>query len=166
MLSISLFPENCQMHTCIFSKISEKDQTEKCYCSSSLTLLPPANEVWGKVIFSEACVKNSVHRRGVPGQVHPPDKVHPRARYTPQAGTPPRAGTSLDQVHPRNQVHPPGPGTPHPPGPGTLHQTRYTPHLPGQVHPRALHAGRYGQQAGSTHPTGMHSCFFLFTDFL
>ena len=24
----------------------------------------PANEVWGKVIFSEACVKNSVHRRG------------------------------------------------------------------------------------------------------
>ena len=29
--------------------------------------LPPANEVWGKVIFSEACVKNSVHRGGVPG---------------------------------------------------------------------------------------------------
>ena len=26
--------------------------------------LPPANEVWGKVIFSEACVKNSVHRGG------------------------------------------------------------------------------------------------------
>ena len=28
-------------------------------------LLPPANEVWGKVIFSEACVKNSV-RGGFP----------------------------------------------------------------------------------------------------
>ena len=33
--------------------------------------LPPANEVWGKVIFSQACVKNSVHgggacSRGVP----------------------------------------------------------------------------------------------------
>ena len=27
-------------------------------------LLPPANEVWGKVIFSETCVKNSVHRGG------------------------------------------------------------------------------------------------------
>ena len=26
--------------------------------------LPPANEVWGKVIFSQACVKNSVHRTG------------------------------------------------------------------------------------------------------
>ena len=25
-------------------------------------LLPPANEVWCKVIFSEACAKNSVHR--------------------------------------------------------------------------------------------------------
>ena len=24
--------------------------------------LPPANEVWDKVIFSEACVKNSVHK--------------------------------------------------------------------------------------------------------
>ena len=27
-------------------------------------LLPPANEVWGKVIFSEACVKNSIHGGG------------------------------------------------------------------------------------------------------
>ena len=27
--------------------------------------LPPENEVWGKVIFSEACVMNSVHG-GVP----------------------------------------------------------------------------------------------------
>ena len=27
--------------------------------------LPPANEVWGKVIFSQACVKNSVHKGGV-----------------------------------------------------------------------------------------------------
>ena len=27
-------------------------------------LLPPANEVWGKVLFSEACVKNSVNRGG------------------------------------------------------------------------------------------------------
>ena len=24
--------------------------------------------------------------------------------------------------------------------------------------PRAEHAGRYGQRAGRTHPTGMHSC--------
>ena len=31
------------------------------------SFLPPANELWGKVIFSQACVKNSVHRGGVPG---------------------------------------------------------------------------------------------------
>ena len=47
------------------------------------------------------------------------------------------------------QVHPPEPGNldtdqVHPPG------TRYT--------PRPVYAGRYGQQAGGTHPTGMHSC--------
>ena len=33
-------------------------------CLGILTFLPPANEVWGKVIFSEACVKNSVHGGG------------------------------------------------------------------------------------------------------
>ena len=36
---------------------------------SVANFLPPANEVWGKVIFSQACVKNSVHGggEGVPG---------------------------------------------------------------------------------------------------
>ena len=45
------------------------------------------------------------------------------------------------QVLPRDQVSP-GPGTPR-----------------DQVPPQTVHAGRYGQQAGGTHPTGMHSCF-------
>ena len=39
---------------------------------------------WGKVIFSEACVKNSVHRGGLP---------HCMLEYTPQEQTPPRADT-------------------------------------------------------------------------
>ena len=112
-------------------------------------LLPPANEVWGKVIFLVACVKNPVYRgeyldryppgRYTPGQVHPPGQVHhPSGRYTPR------------QVHPH-------------PWAGTLPLGRYTP--PGQVHPRAgtppgaVYTGRYGQQAGGTHPTGIHSCF-------
>ena len=30
-------------------------------------------------------------------------------------------------------------------------------------HPGAVHAGRYGQQAGGTHPTGMHTCYQVFT---
>ena len=85
-----------------------------------------------------------------PGPGTPPwDQVPPRTRYTP-----------WDQVHspgtwytPRTRYPPPqGPGTPwdqvHPPGPG-IPRTRYP--------PGAVHAGRYGQQAGGTHPTGMHS---------
>ena len=76
--------------------------------------LPPANEVWGKVIFSEACVKNSVHRRGLPQCMlgyhpHPP----PGTRHPP----PPGAGTPWDQAPPPRNRHPLGPGTP--PGPST-----------------------------------------------
>ena len=64
----------------------------KQYLVSVAQFLPPANEVWGKVIFSEACVKNSVHMGRWVSQ-HPP-----RTRYTPppwsrhllRPGTPPR----------------------------------------------------------------------------
>ena len=106
-----------------------------------INLLPPANEVWGKVIFSEACVKNSVHGGGEylgrytpwTGQVHPPGP----GRYTPwdQAGTPPGPGRYPPRTR---QVHPP-PGTRqvYPPRTRELHsppwdqagtpQTRYSP---------------------------------------
>ena len=43
------------------------------------------------------------------------------------------------QVQPRDQVHPSD-----------------------QVHTPRMHAGRYGQQAGGTHPAGMHSCLVLY----
>ena len=76
--------------------------------------LPPANEVWGKVIFSVASVKNSVHREGGSASVH--------ARI-PLPADPPES-------RPRYQAPPLG----------------------------AEHARRYGQRAGGTHPTGMHSC--------
>ena len=82
---------------------------------------------WGKVIFSVVCVKNSVHGWGVPGQVTP-RQVHALGMYTPR------------------QVQPPGRYTIAQP------QGRYS--RPGQVHsqtappPSAVHAGRYGQQAG------------------
>ena len=61
-----------------------------------------------------------------------PEQVPP-GQVHPQAGTPP------------GQV-PPGECTP----PGRYTPTRYP--------PGAVHAGRYGQQAGGTHPTEMHSC--------
>ena len=96
----------------------------------------------------------------------------PGTRYTPRPGTPP-----WTRYTPQDQVHPPGPGIP----PGT----RYTPwdqvHTPrdqvhplDQVHPHQVHppipgtppgtehAGRYGQRAGGTHPTGMQSCLANF----
>ena len=63
------------------------------------------------------------------------DQVHPLGpdKFPLGPGKPP-----WDQVHPlpRDQVHPMGSGT----------------------SPLAVHAGRYGQQAGGTHPTGMQSC--------
>ena len=80
-------------------------------------LLPPINEVWGKVIFSVACVKNSVHRGGGLPQC--------------MLGYPLGPGTSRSR-HPLDQAP-----------------------------PRAMHAGRFGQQAGSMHPTGMQSCSSL-----
>ena len=176
---------------------------------STRHLLPPANEVCRKVIFSVACVKNSVHGGGggstwagtPPRQVHlppgrystpragtpPPRQVHPPpGRYTPWAGTPPLGrytspwpGTppsryTPGQVHPRGRCTSPWPGTAPSrytsPWPGTPPSRqaplgRCTP--PGQVHlPGAVHAGRYGQQAGSTHPTGMYSCFDNYIDLL
>ena len=108
--------------------------------SRRLLFLPPANEVWGKVIFLHLFVilftgGGSTQAGAAPRpryQVHPRAGTPPRTRYTPGqvrytplgtrytpwAGTPP-----LGRYCPR-QVHPLGPGTP----PG-----RYTPQE--QVHP-------------------------------
>ena len=98
-------------------------------------------------IFAPVC--HSVHRGvGLPQYMleyhHPPsrDQAHP----APETGTHPRADTALEQT-------PPSP-TPD----QTCPQRRHPP-------PSAVHAGRYGQQAGGMHPTGMQSCMlckFLF----
>ena len=65
------------------------------------------NSSCGKVMFSQACVKNSVHRRGVSAR-HPPQADTPLARHPPWwADTPrqadtllPWADTSLGQTPP------------------------------------------------------------------
>ena len=96
---------------------------------------------------------------------------HSVNRGSTWAGTP-WAGTPPGQVHPW-QVHPwqepPSPGRYTPPGQvhpwaGTPPLVRYTPrqvHPHGRYTPGAVHAGRYGQQADGTHPTGMHCCLRL-----
>ena len=86
-------------------------------------------------IFAPVC--HSVHREGSAS-------VHAGTR---QVHHPP--GTR--QAPPRTRHYPPGPGR-HPPGPGR--------HPPGPSrHPPPEHTGRYGQQAGGMHPTGMQSFF-------
>ena len=60
---------------------------------------------------------------------------------------------------PPPESDPPGADTS--PGADTLPVTDTPPEqTPSQSRqpPRAVHAGRYGQQAGGTHPTGMHTC--------
>ena len=104
---------------------------------------------WGKVMFLQAsvillmgvCLPQCMLEYTPIAQ----DQVHP-----PRPGTPPKTRCTI----PQGQAHPPRPGTPptrytpqdkvHP------LKTRYTP--PKQVHPPTTTA------AGSTHPTGMHSC--------
>ena len=78
---------------------------------------------WAKVIFSQACVKNSVHRGGrVSASLHA--GIPPRTRQTP----PDQADPLRPGRHPPpDQADHPGPGR-HPPRPGRHPlQTRQTP---------------------------------------
>ena len=63
---------------------------------------------WGKVIFSEACVNNSVHGRSAP--------LHAGTPPGPEAGTLPPEQTSQEQTPPQDQrqAPPPGADTPSP----------------------------------------------------
>ena len=93
-------------------------------CRHAFSSLPPANEVWGKVIFSVARIENSVWGGG--GGL--PQCM---LRYPPQEQTPPRPGTPQDQAPPGSR-HPPDqapPRTRHPLGTDTP-QTRHP--LPAQ----------------------------------
>ena len=110
-----------------------------------------ANEVWGNLIFSEACVKNSVHKAGLPQCMlgyHSPEQATPGTRHPSRSRHPPRTWNPPEQALP-------GPGTPRAgTTPGTMH-------LPPAPPLGAEHAGRYGQRAGGTHPTGMQSCLIM-----
>ena len=107
--------------------------------TTTICLLPPANEVWRKVIFSVTCVKNSVHRRGgSPSvQTHTPWKQTPPGSIPPpEADTPRRRNLPLeaDQPPARKQIPL---GNRHPP------ESRYPPEA---NHPPPVHVGRYGME--------------------
>ena len=88
-----------------------------------VALLPPANEVWGKVIFSKASVKNSVHRGGASSGGW---------GFHLGGGFFLRRGFLLGGASSRGVLPPGGAWWRLPPETATA--------------------------AGSTHPTGMHSC--------
>ena len=73
---------------------------------------------------------------------------HPLGADTPWSRHPPRVDTSLEQAPPWNQTPPRTRYTPSP-------RTKYTP--PGKQTPA------YGQRAAGKHPTGMHSCIYLYS---
>ena len=122
-------------------------------------LLPPANEVWGRVIFLHLSVilftggeyLGRYNPAGTtPGQVHPPSRytswqVHPPGtRYTSRPGTPP-AGT---------------PPTGTPPRPGTPPRTRYTPTPWDQVHPPGRYPPREQCMLGDTATSGRYASYW------
>ena len=89
--------------------------------------------------------------RGVSASVHA--GIHTPRADIPREQTPPGADT-LQSRHPQADTpqssHPQEQTPTIPPGANT--PLEQTPPL------HAVHAGRYGQQAGGRHPTGMHPC--------
>ena len=106
------------------------------YCSLVM-FLPPENEVWGKVIFSVACQEFCPQGGGLP---------HCMLGYPPRTRGRPPEQPPWEQIAPRSRHPPPRADT--------------TP-LGSRLPPPAVHVGRYGEQAGGTHPTGMQSCSML-----
>ena len=96
-------------------------------------------------MFLQLSVSHSVHRGEV--SATPPGR-HPQVD-TPQEDTPTLADTCLGRHLPRQTPSMPMHAGIHPP-PCPVH--------PG-IHPRPAQCMLgYGQQAGGTHPTGMHTC--------
>ena len=147
-------------------------------------LLPPANEVWGKVIFSVACVKNSVWGGGIPACIAGGipaclaaglwGRVISQHALQVLGGSPgPHLGGL--QAHTRGglQAHTWGVSRPTPggvsrptprgsPGPHLWVVSRPT---PGGCIPACTEADPSPwtvTAVGGTHPTGMHSYYFLY----
>ena len=129
------------------------------------------NEVGARLCFhrrvwfcSQGGVCASVHA-GIPSPQsrHPPEQAPPQEQTPPlgadtppgvdipQGADTPRADTPQEQTPPKQT--PPGADIPTPPA-----------DTPSADTPLAEHAGRYGQHAGSKHPTGMQSCTFVFSN--
>ena len=126
--------------------------------ASYYTSLPPANEVCEGDVFTRVC--HFVHKAGS-AQVHAEMHTHPPG---PEADTP----WDQRQTPPGTRGRPPWDQRQAPPGtrgrhhpPPTRYQRQAPPRTRGRHPPGPVRAGKYGQQAGGTHPTGMYSCFLF-----
>ena len=115
-------------------------------------LLPPATKLWQGNAFTPVC--HSVHRRvSALGVCQTPPSLGP------EADTPP-----VNRMTDRCKSITPWADTPRQTTPGQTPPVHAGIHTPCPVHagihtPLAQCMLGYGQQAGGTHPTGMHSCF-------
>ena len=102
-------------------------------CVRACLLLPPANEVWGKVMFLHLSVSHSVHREGgwIPNMHH---RSHHQGRSAP------------------------GGGVCIPSGEQTPSRSAYR-GLGGWADPQDTWDTTGWSKAGGTHPTGIYSCF-------
>ena len=118
-------------------------QTEFCL------FLPPVTKLGQGNIFRIACQEFCPQGGGVCPiacwDTHPPTRGRPPGADTPQEQTPPWEQTPPGSRHPPWEQTPPRADTP-----------------PEQTPPATVHAGRYGQQAGGTLPTRMHTCVEIF----
>ena len=123
------------MASLLYIRYQSKFITGCCFVSKNFdTLLPPANEVWGKVIFLHLSVSHSVHGGGVSAWA-------PLPRQTPPGQTPPRQTPPGQTPSGRQPLQADTPQADN-------HYSRQIPSIPHEM----------ATEAGSTHPTGMHSC--------
>ena len=126
-----------------YSKSNMKSITKINSLSNLLVINYRPQRSWAKVIFSQACVKNSVHGGGV---------CLSACWDTPQEHTPPRTRHTPREQTPRERTAP-GVDPPDQAPPGSRPPWEQTP-----PPPAGKQTAAYGQLAAGTHPTGMHSC--------
>ena len=82
-------------HTHQHMATSYKRDTEAYFGENTKLYLPPANDVWGKVMFLHLSVSHSVYR----GMVYTPRQTPPTLGRPPQADNP-RMATDVGGMHP------------------------------------------------------------------
>ena len=127
---------------CVFARdllnVKGQNHLPKTILQSSVGIYLPQTK-FVKVMFLHRSVSHSVHRGGVClsacWDTQPPGSRHPLLQQIPWDQTPPVSRHPPEQTPLEADI------------------------CPGNRHPSCtVHAGRYGQQSGGTHPTKMDTC--------